>query len=370
MGRPRGVHSDATASTDSDGDGYLDVEDSCPSTYNPCQYDGDLDYDGVPNDCDACPHDPSETGLRGRVVPDTDRDGIPDSCDCTIDAAESYYIHDLDGDFLMNLCDNCSGVYNPAQENADRDLQGDLCDGCPSTPWSSLHDSDEDEVPDDCDNCEGEYNPLQENCNWDAEFARGLIDLAAGAAGVGDACDPIPCGETALWNRNVPPPPGARRRTAMDEVRIDGVRAPEVAEPGYEAWTGTRFCRCTAASADRVASRDDCLDVQLDNTGGCAIADVPAYDAVDEPRRWRRASVAYVPPREPGPAPRTRYTGSQTEVLAVYDSPEGGADPDALGHWNQDSDLTRWASPPISDVIAFGPGTAMRGVFWTHTPAD
>ena len=50
---------------------------------------------------------------------DIDFDSIGDECDS-----------DRDGDGLLNNADNCPSLYNPSQEDADRDGRGDLCDNC------------------------------------------------------------------------------------------------------------------------------------------------------------------------------------------------------------------------------------------------
>lgn len=62
--RHRGASFLANASTDADGDGYLDGDDSCPTLYNPCQTREDSDGDGFNDDCDACPADRSVAALR------------------------------------------------------------------------------------------------------------------------------------------------------------------------------------------------------------------------------------------------------------------------------------------------------------------
>ncbi len=326
---PQAFDVSARSDNDTDGDGALDGVDMCPDDWGPCVVDRDAD--GVGDDCDTCIDVPNPGPEQ---LADYDRDGVPDACD------------------------NCLRVWNPLQEDGDVDLSCDIDgagDHCAHFAPDGLGDA--------CDNCDEVPNPLQENCNVDAEREKEVAEL-------GDVCDPVPCGETTLWSRDVPPPPGEWRRTAMDEVRIDGLRVPEVAEPGYQAWTGTRFCRCTGALADSPANRDGCLRVRLDDTGGCTIADIGAYRDEPESATWRHATVDYVPPVPGGPGPRVRYPGSRTEVLSAYDPPGGGAPLDALGHWNQDFDMGRWAAPPIEDIFAFGPGDIMRGVFWTHTPGD
>src|SRR4028119_1902747 len=65
-------------SADTDGDGVPDADDNCPNVTNAAQ--GDLDKDGVGNQCDPAPDDPTVPGGGSEPTPttDTDRDGVPD----------------------------------------------------------------------------------------------------------------------------------------------------------------------------------------------------------------------------------------------------------------------------------------------------
>ena len=72
---------------------------------------GDLDGDGIPDDCDNCPEAYNPLQL------DTDGDGVGDACDW-----------DIDGDGVANELDNCPYEYNPGQEDTDGDGVGDACD--------------------------------------------------------------------------------------------------------------------------------------------------------------------------------------------------------------------------------------------------
>lgn len=101
-----------------------------------------------------------EYTARWRItrLPDRDRDGIPDTDD------------------------NCADGFNPFQEDADRNGQGDVC-----------QDTDHDGVLDDIDNCPSASNPGQTDLDRDAK---------------GDACDPDIDGDGAT-NEDDPCPSDA-----------------------------------------------------------------------------------------------------------------------------------------------------------------
>ena len=95
------VHSLETAGLpDTDGDGFPDVVDDCPTVANPDQQDSD--HDGVGDACDDCPR-----------VPNPDQ-------------------RDTDGDSVGDACDNCPLVANATQADLDHDGVGDACDPCPA----------------------------------------------------------------------------------------------------------------------------------------------------------------------------------------------------------------------------------------------
>src|SRR6185503_9911236 len=85
------VHSaDLAGAPDTDGDGFPDGADSCPSRANPDQRD--TDGDGVGDRCDDEP------------LPDRDGDGVPDALD------------------------NCAQTANADQRDTDADGIGDACE--------------------------------------------------------------------------------------------------------------------------------------------------------------------------------------------------------------------------------------------------
>lgn len=92
-----------TAGLDSDGDGFGDDCDNCPSIANIMQED--TDNDGVGDACDICPDFDNSI--------DQDGDGYPDACDNCPTMANDQMDEDCDG--VGDVCDNCQFMYNPDQ---------------------------------------------------------------------------------------------------------------------------------------------------------------------------------------------------------------------------------------------------------------
>jgi hypothetical protein len=143
------------------------VDDAACDDLNPCTRDRctaggcrhlfeDATCDGIDDDCDgpvdedyvasatscgegACGATGSTSCVAGSVVDsctpglpapdDTVCNGIDDDCDGSIDEDG-----DPDGDGMGSCLDNCPGVANPGQENADGDASGDACDCAPTDP--------------------------------------------------------------------------------------------------------------------------------------------------------------------------------------------------------------------------------------------
>ncbi|MGB0714754.1 MAG: right-handed parallel beta-helix repeat-containing protein, partial [Phycisphaerae bacterium] len=171
---------------DTDGDGYYDTQDNCPSIYNPGQEDNDMD--GAGNACDNCPTPVSN----------------PDQSD-------------IDGDGVGDLCDLCPTIYNPLQEDVDDDQVGDVCDNCPFVQQDNQNDSDGDQVGDACDNCPGLniHNVTQDTTHR-------TIQDAVNAAANGDVIQLGPC---TLFEDDIIFPSGVDlelRGAGKDITRIDG----------------------------------------------------------------------------------------------------------------------------------------------------
>ena len=106
---------------DTDYDGVIDMLDNCPEIGNPSQSDydqdgfgdgcdTDIDGDGMANENDAFPNDPSEQS-------DIDADGVGDNSDA-----------DDDGDGIADGSDNCPIIANSDQADLDGNGVGTACD--------------------------------------------------------------------------------------------------------------------------------------------------------------------------------------------------------------------------------------------------
>ncbi|MEO8590143.1 MAG: hypothetical protein ABI432_12290, partial [Flavobacteriales bacterium] len=123
---------------------------------------GDLDGDGFGND---------PTTGTGCTPPNAgDVTNNTDNCPGISNVGQA----NADADNFGDVCDNCPAVANNSQANADADGLGDACDACPN---DAANDSDADGFCADVDNCPLIANPSQANADGD---------------GLGDACDACP----------------------------------------------------------------------------------------------------------------------------------------------------------------------------------
>jgi len=116
---------------------------------------------------------PMAIAFRPKAASDLDGNYILDVCDNCVDT---------DGDGFGNpghpsntcLTDNCPDIYNTDQMDIDNDGIGDVCDVCPFDPYDDI---DGDGICGDADNCPTIPNALQEDSDLD---------------GIGDLCDNCP----------------------------------------------------------------------------------------------------------------------------------------------------------------------------------
>jgi hypothetical protein len=167
-----------------DGDDKVDYEHirfNCGPTGGDCVLGvptpGDADGDCKPDgddctgpDCDNCP------GVYNPGQEDADGDKVGDSCDnCPNDKNRDQ--SNGDGDSLGDVCDNCPAVTNEDQEDGDGDTVGDVCDNCPDDRNANQNNGDGDSLGDVCDNCPAVTNENQADRDND---------------GIGDVCDSCP----------------------------------------------------------------------------------------------------------------------------------------------------------------------------------
>ena len=152
--------------TDTDTDGICDTGD------------GDLDGDGIENECDLDQTPGSDCNGNNRVdtcdindstSQDCDVNGIPDDCEISVNAAL-----DCDNNGELDSCQLTSGTSNDCNGNT-------VLDSCEIASGSA--DCNNDSIPDDCQNdCDG--NSIPDDC-----------DLSSGSSadcnsnGVPDSCD-------------------------------------------------------------------------------------------------------------------------------------------------------------------------------------
>jgi len=305
-------------------------------------------------------------GGAGDALTDRDGDGLPDVRDLCPDNRPGDFDGDgaIDGPVLTCGENHCDG---------DNDWTGDECDALPGEcDWDSLlsgavaettfdrfrerFDRDLDGVSNPLDNCETVGNADQANCNEDAERAAGVIDPALGLVGVGDACDPIPCGDTEVGSRTTSD--GILEVSRMDNVLVDPLTTVR-----QDARTGFRFCACTAAMSDTSDTRVNCQDLQLDLTGECNTSDTETYDELeDEDAIWRDVSIV-----DYGGLPAAQIVEQPrgAEAVLAYAPRVRRAlfDADLNAVWAVEADNTRWREGGFATPV-----DPVPGVLWTHTP--
>src|SRR5690606_24730969 len=112
----------------------------------------------VHDDASVVPVPPLLPLLCGTLEGNLDVDGIGNVCE----GCEGS-LSDIDGDDVLDACDNCPQAQNENQFDGDNDGIGDICDTCPNNFDPTNTDSDFDGQGNACDNAPQNPNPGQED---------------------------------------------------------------------------------------------------------------------------------------------------------------------------------------------------------------
>ncbi len=216
---------------------------------------------------DLCPNPNPSPGPTPTPLPDTDGDGTPDLCDT-----------DNDNDGQPDTLDNCLGLANPGQENADQDAQGDACDP----------DDDNDGTLDAADNCPTTANADQADQNGN---------------GIGDAC------ETAATPTPTPTPTPVPAPTPVPDEPAE-TNQP-VAQPTVPAQPARVASARGSALPTTGTDPTDVFGLGI----ACLLVGVPLLKLTRRRRRpviYRNATMITAPPKPAAHA--EQVVGPQTAV--------------------------------------------------------
>jgi hypothetical protein len=389
---------------DTDGDGWGDVCDGCPYTFD--RYVGadggprDLDLDGVPDSCDTCPLTPNPA-TYGAACTETNT-SCPGAGACYMGSCWAPQSDDQDGDGVGNKCDNCPTVRNPYLTC----VVGQGCEGkytCLPGTWDSarntyvggdagagsaghcinqLDDSDGDGLGDPCDNCPYNSNNgvlgFMANSNHDAELA--ALDAGLDAAPQGDVCDQVPTYiARPVLTTSFGAPAGSTMFTASAGVGVqhwDGGTHDDVAtfpaDGGAPVPVGFRHCACLDPATGTVP-RSACLSNRYcppspgeyssrsSSWHPVTVSDRPAggdiYEAQPDAGTFLRTFTSTV------------SVDVQPHTTDFSDNPADGLEPYRIGarenlYWRWAADLDAGNVVGPDGGIDGGPGTV--GIFWSY----